>query len=67
MFWHTPLLVCAGHVSTVAAVQDKANPSSSQPATSYYVASESAEARERYVLAGESILPRKQLRKKRDV
>ena len=53
---------------TVAAVQDEANPSSSQPAASCCVASESTEAHRDgwrgYVLAEESVLPRKQLNRK---
>ena len=47
---------------TVATVQDEANPSSSQPAASCCVASESTEAHRdgwrEYVLAEESVLPR---------
>ena len=56
---------------TVATVQDEANPSSSQPAASCCVASESTEAHRdgwrEYVLAEESVLPRKQPKRKRGV
>ena len=56
---------------TVATVQDEANPSSSQPAASCCVASESTEAHRdgwrQYVLAEESVLPRKQPKRKRGV
>ena len=56
---------------TLATVQDEANPSSSQPATSCCVASESTEAHRdgwrEYVLAEESVLPRKQPKRKRGV
>ena len=56
---------------TVATVQDEANPSSSQPAASCCVASESTEAHRdgwrKYVLAEESVLPRKQPKRKRGV
>ena len=53
---------------TVATVQDEANPSSSQPAASCCVTSESTEAHrdgwQGYVLAEESVLPRKQPNRK---
>ena len=56
---------------TLATVQDEANPSSSQPAASCCVASESTEAHRdgwrEYVLAEESVLPRKQPKRKRGV
>ena len=56
---------------TVATVQDEANPSSSQPAASCCVASESTEAHRdgwrEYVLAEENVLPRKQPKRKRGV
>ena len=56
---------------TVATVQDEANPSSSQPVASCCVASESTEAHRdgwrQYVLAEESVLPRKQPKRKRGV
>ena len=56
---------------TVATVQDEANPSSSQPAASCCVASESTEAHRdgwrQYVLVEESVLPRKQPKRKRGV
>ena len=56
---------------TVATVQDEANPSSSQPAASCCVASESTEAHTdgwpEYVLTEESVLPRKQPKRKRGV
>ena len=56
---------------TVATVQDEANPSSSQPAASCCVASESTEAHRdgwrEYVLAEESVLPQKQPKRKRSV
>ena len=56
---------------TVATVQDEANPSSSQPAASCCVVSESTEAHtggwREYVLAEESVLPRKQPKRKRGV
>ena len=56
---------------TLATVQDEANPSSSQPAASCCVASESTEAHRdgwrEYVLAEESVLPRKQPNRKRGV
>ena len=56
---------------TVATVQDEANPSSSQPAASCCVASESTEAHRdgwrEYVLAEESVLPWKQPKRKRGV
>ena len=56
---------------TVATVQDEANPSSSQPAASCCVASEGTEAHtdgwREYVLAEESVLPRKQPKRKRGV
>ena len=56
---------------TVATVQDETNPSSSQPAASCCVASESTEAHRdgwrQYVLAEESVLPRKQPKRKRGV
>ena len=56
---------------TVATVQDEANPSSSQPAACCCVASESTEAHRdvwrEYVLAEESVLPRKQPKRKRGV
>ena len=56
---------------TVATVQDEANPSSSQPAASCCVASESTEAHRdgwrQYVLAEESVLPRKQPKRMRGV
>ena len=55
----------------VATVQDEANPSSSQPAASCCVASESTEAhrdgRREYMLAGESAVPQKQPRRKKGV
>ena len=54
---------------TLATVQDEANPSSSQPAASCCVASESTEAHRdgwrEYVLTEESVLPRKQPKRKR--
>ena len=57
--------------SRVATVQDEANPSSSQPGASCCVASESTEAHRdgwpEYVLAEESVLPRKQPKRKRGV
>ena len=56
---------------TLATIQDEANPSSSQPAASCCVASESTEAHRdgwrEYVLAEESVLPRKQPKRKRGV
>ena len=56
---------------TVATVQDEANPSSSQPAASCCVASESTEAHRdgwrEYMLAEESVLPRKQPKRMRGV
>ena len=56
---------------TVATVQDEANPSSSQPAASCCVVSESTETHRdgwrQYVLAEESVLPRKQPKRKRGV
>ena len=56
---------------TVATVQDEANPSSSQPIASCCVASESTEAHtdgwREHVLAEESVLPRKQPKRKRGV
>ena len=56
---------------TVATVQDEANPSSSQPAASCCVTSESTEAHtdgwREYVLAEESVLPRKKPKRKRGV
>ena len=56
---------------TVATVQDEANPSSSQPAASCCVASESTEAHRdgwgEYVLAEDSVLPWKQPKRKRGV
>ena len=56
---------------TVATVQDEENPSSSQPAASCCVASESMEAHrdswQEYVLTGESVLSRKQPRRKSGV
>ena len=53
---------------TVATVQDEANPSSSQPAASCWVASESTQAHRdgwrEYVLAEESVLPGNSRRKR---
>ena len=61
----------SSHHSTVATVQDEANQSSSQPVASCCVASESTRAHrdgwQEYVLAEETVLPRKQLKRKRDV